>query len=487
MPPSSATAHEPALSHLPLRVPAAALVGTATFAFLLANGNALLNDPDTQWHVAIGRWIWAMQAVPRTDLFSHTFEGAPWIAKEWLSQLLLYAAQISGGWLGVACLAAAALAGTVALVYAWLLRWTSPNVALGAAAVLLIVAAPHALARPHLLALPILAVWMIGLVEAVRRETAPPWWLAGAVVLWANLHASFPLGLAAAALVGAESVLQALPTERRRLAARWAGFLAISVLAAFATPYGFEPIFVALHLFGTVESIGYIQEWQPLAADAAGILSLAVLGAALAILAASWRRNVMRIVLTALLGAMMIRHSRFETSFVLVALIICAGPARTRFDAFRERPMRPYGRWNARTGLAVALALVLVVGLASLQPFRPSPSKTPVAALATARAAGLVGRVYNDYDFGGFLIAQGIKTFIDGRSDQLFIGGFMKGLEDALEAADPTPFARLLDRHAVDWALVQPNSPAARHLSATIGWERIHSDDVAVVFRRKQT
>ena len=216
MPHNSVASHVPASSSQPPQIPAAVLVGAATFALLLANGNALLNDPDTQWHVAVGQWIWGMQAVPRIDVFSHTFAGEPWIAKEWLAQLILYAVQFSGGWLGVACLAALALAGTVALVCGWMLRTTSPTVAFGAAAVLVIVAAPHTLARPHLLALPILAGWMIGLIEAVRREIPPSCWFAALIALWANLHASYPLGLLAAGLLGAEAVMRAPSSARDR-------------------------------------------------------------------------------------------------------------------------------------------------------------------------------------------------------------------------------------------------------------------------------
>ncbi|HTZ80697.1 MAG TPA: hypothetical protein VMC10_22490, partial [Stellaceae bacterium] len=36
-------------------------LGVAVFAYalLLLVGEQLLNDPDTFWHIAAGRWIWA--------------------------------------------------------------------------------------------------------------------------------------------------------------------------------------------------------------------------------------------------------------------------------------------------------------------------------------------------------------------------------------------------------------------------------------------
>ncbi len=54
----------------------------AVLLLLLVMTDRLLQDPDTHWHIAVGRWIWESGRVPWTDPFSHTFAGAPWIAKE---------------------------------------------------------------------------------------------------------------------------------------------------------------------------------------------------------------------------------------------------------------------------------------------------------------------------------------------------------------------------------------------------------------------
>ena len=70
----------------PVLVPLA--VGGVLYLVLLISGDRLLNDPDSYWHIVVGRWIVAHRAFPTHDPFSFTFAGAPWIAKEWLSQIL---------------------------------------------------------------------------------------------------------------------------------------------------------------------------------------------------------------------------------------------------------------------------------------------------------------------------------------------------------------------------------------------------------------
>src|SRR5258708_7180632 len=74
------------------------VVGLLLFVVLLSvEGLPLLADPDTHWHIAIGNWILETGWVPTVDSHSHTFLGQPWIAKEWLSQLLLALAYDAGG------------------------------------------------------------------------------------------------------------------------------------------------------------------------------------------------------------------------------------------------------------------------------------------------------------------------------------------------------------------------------------------------------
>ena len=109
---------------------------------------------------------------------------------------------------------------------------------------------------------------------------------------------------------------------------------------------------------------------------------------------------------------------------------------------------------------------------------------TPEAAFSAAIAAGVEGPVYNDYDFGGFLIAHGVRTFVDGRSDQLFLGDFLPGLKRDVDSRDHAGFAARLARYGITWALVRTGSDDARHLVALPGWRRIHRDDVACVFVR---
>src|SRR5437899_11214299 len=63
------------------------IFGLAVYVPLLFAARAVLSDPDTYWHIAIGRWIIAHRAVPHFDVFSFSMPGAPFAPPEWLAEL----------------------------------------------------------------------------------------------------------------------------------------------------------------------------------------------------------------------------------------------------------------------------------------------------------------------------------------------------------------------------------------------------------------
>ncbi len=215
------------------------LVGLAVFARLLIEKHALLNDPDTYLHIAAGRWILAHHALPLHDPFSHSVPGAIWISPEWLAEVVFAALYDSCGWSAVVLASIASVALSIGLLAHFLLRRLEPLPALigtfAAAALLL----PHSLARPHILALPLLVVWAGVLFGARDAERPPPFRLLPVMVLWANLHGSFLVGLALAAFAAGEAVWQ--PRRGRSRVAEgtlWGGFALASLAAACVTPHG---------------------------------------------------------------------------------------------------------------------------------------------------------------------------------------------------------------------------------------------------------
>ena len=200
---------------------------------------------------------WRNGTVPTVDPFSFTFAGQPWIAKEWLSQLLMAVAFKLGGWGGVTALAAGALGVSFALMLRLLLRDLRPLPAAVFVLAAIAMTLPHFLARPHVLAFPFMLIWMAGLVRAVEERRAPAPLLLLAMLLWANLHGGFTLGL----LLGGAFALEALLGARDAGSARRcssAGRSSASPRCSWPASRPTDPnrSWVTLRIFGLGDTLG---------------------------------------------------------------------------------------------------------------------------------------------------------------------------------------------------------------------------------------
>jgi hypothetical protein len=131
----------------------------------------------------------------------------------------------------------------------------------------------------------------------------------------------------------------------------------------------------------------------------------------------------------------------------------------------------------------VSFLAVGTVAYAAVHPFRPHPHGAPAAAV-TALKKFHPAHVFNDYDFGGYLIANGVAPFIDGRTE-LYGEKFFVDENAAISLRKPEKLFELLDKYKIDATLLRPQGPANRLLDHMDGWQKVYSDDIATVFIRK--
>jgi hypothetical protein len=455
------------------------LVGAGVYVLLLTLGPRLLNDPDSYSHIAVGRWIMAHGAVPASDPFSFSMHGAPWITFEWLSEVIYAAAYALAGWAGVVALATAAIALAVGLLTRSLLRELSPTPALLMVIAAVMLLAPHILARPHVLTLPIMVAWAAALVHCMDRRAPPPYWALPLLVLWANLHGSVVLALG---LIG-PAVLEALLDEKRsewpRVLLRWLPFTALAVAACCLTPYGPGSLLMPLKTLGLGPALGWITEWRSQDFGHVGAFEFLLLAGIFAL-----SRGVTLPVVRALVVLGLIHFAlaqvRNADLLAMLAPLYLAAPLARQFGARAEDDAAgPASGVN----LAALAVMIVATGLTLVRDLRPPLHNTPEAAVANAGLAE-AGPVLNDYSFGGYLIFAGIPTFIDGRGE-LYGGQFIVRYNRDVSLADLGDFLKLLDQYKFGATLLAPHTPAVALLDRLPDWQRVYSDDVAVVHKRR--
>ncbi len=461
------------------------IVGTG----LLAAGQAFLNDPDTLWHVSVGGDLWDEKAFPHLDPYSHSFAGEPWIAKEWLSQAILFAAYALGGWNGVVLLTTGVLLIVLMQVYWPLSGAVKPVYAAGVAVAAFALCGDTFLARPHIIALPVLIWFVYGVWSAGRRGRAPSFWLLAVLCLWSNMHGSFTFGFIAAGLT-----FLAYLFEHRRFADaqtyRWIIFLALCPFVSMIHPYGFEAIWSTIIIMNN-EAVPYIAEWRAFSAQEDRLVEFALLGGAAAAAATRIRLQLFTVLFLCLLAHMYLNHVRF--SYILFTL----APLLIAPEAARQFALMSYRTWAAQidqSGLERAIAkhaatataafglllfIVMICGF-SLAPWAPRQTY-PLAAINAARDYGVTGNAMNGYSFGGALIFEKIPTFVDGRSDRLYQNGFMDKIETARSAGGAEALQALIREYDIGWTIYRPGDARVKMLDDLPGWRRLYEDEYAVV------
>src|ERR1700691_5510782 len=141
------------------------------------------------------------------------------------------------GWSVVAILTGAAMASATGLLGLYLAKHLDPVPCFVVLVLALACVMPDYLARPHILALPFLVAWLIGLADANAQHRAPHWWLLPVMAVWANLHGGFVFGLALIIPFALEAVL-ADRANGMKTAKNWALFAAASLVATLLNPRG---------------------------------------------------------------------------------------------------------------------------------------------------------------------------------------------------------------------------------------------------------
>ncbi len=436
---------------------------------------AVLNDGDIYWHIAAGRWMIDNQAVLRIDPFSYTFAGHPWQNHEWLSEIAMALVYIGAGWSGVVLLFGAAAALTAGLLVRHLSRRLDGLSLIVTLVLSLACIVGSLLARPYLLALPLLEMWTAELVVAREEGRAPSWKLLPLMVLWANLHASFLIGLLLLAALALEVVWQG--SQKRANALRdWCLFGGLALLAALITPHGIYGLILPFKLVAA-PSLQEIGEWAPMNFQLFLPLGFAVAAALYVLLSRGAMVKPLRIAVLLGLLYLSLIHLRHHALIAIVGPLILAEPLGR---ALQTVPRNEKNHYDLIIGLVSAVFFITLITLRLLLPLeRGDDSTTPATALAQMPTSLLHSPTFNDYTFGGYLIFNDVRPFIDSRSelyDEKFLSSYERIAhpdKEALEAA--------LARFRVRWTIFAADSPIVFVMDSMSGWHRLYGDRWAVI------
>jgi hypothetical protein len=466
-----------------------------------------ITDPDFWWHLKTGQYLVETRSIPYTDIFSNSRFGSEWVTHEWLSEVIIYAVFRTLGLGGLIVVFSILVIAAFCLVYERC-RKRGAHIYVAGFAILLgsLATMPTWGVRPQIFSLLLAAIFISFLDRYSHREAMSSiWWLAPLMVLWANLHAGFAIGLVLIALTIAGLLLDWLLLRKDSLAEVWrrarplCWLLIICLAAVCLNPNGARLYTYPFETLTSHAMMQYIQEWK--SPDFHNVtfqaLALLLLSTFSAVAMSKKRARAGELLMLAATAWATLRSARNVAFFALVATpllaehswnFITSHRSYKWFDPSEKR--EPVEKSTLKILLNVLL-LALVLAIAALGVAR-AVAEQPVTEAQEFPAAAvdfiLTHRppqpIYNEYTWGGYLIWKlypDYRVYIDGRAD--VYGDRL--VEEWLEIHDGnTNWRQSLQDHGIRTVLVKPDAALASLLRQDNGWRKVFEDRQAVIFVR---
>lgn len=450
-------------------------------------------DYDIWWHLKVGDWIVEHFAVPHTGILSRVAQDRPWVAYSWGYEVLLSRAYAQFGLLGIGVFGVALTIGVAFFAY-WMPRRLSGHFWLSCSLAALVCSAFlfNGMPRPVFLSEMLYCVTLTLILEAQRSGRLQRlYWLPLLVLIWANLHIQFIYGLFVVGLFVGITLIQCAIGSfgiwpdflfRPRLPLK--PLLLIFFLCILATvmgPNSYHLYLVVLAYTKAKFAYSVIMELQPLSFRGFSNFVELFLAAA-GFYAVGWKKKLdpWKISLLVIASAVAFRTTRdaWFICFSAAACIAYATAVKTSEVRTKHSTEFPLG------------ALALIATLFFVAPFvnfdtrildRAISHNYPVDAVNFLRRTPLRGPLYNNLNWGGFLMwyMPQLPVAVDGRND--LYGDDLDKIFYYSQSGFPSyktdPY---LDEAGV--VIIESQLPLAKLLSIDPRFKLIYHDDIATVY-----
>lgn len=452
-----------------------------------------VRDLDIWWHLKVGDWIVEKMAFPHNGIFSLTAVNRPWIAYSWGYEVILSRAYY---WFGLIGIGLFGIVLTILNAYAvfWSLRrlsgrfWEAWLLTAFTLYTFLFVLLP----RPVFVSIFLYVVLLTVLLEANRSANVRQlYWLPILFLVWANFHIQFVYGLFVLGLFVAAQILPlvadslgitpgyvrsaSLPVKPLAL------LFAACTLATLISPYGYHLYSVVLTYSKARYSYEMILELQPMSFRfAIHFVELAL--AAGGFIALGWRKELDLFKLALIIFASVVG---FRTARDCWFLAITAAAFIADFPATQPDDGET---WPERGAIAITLVFFLVLlsrgyGFDERTLDHMVSTDFPVDAANFLRQNPLPGPLYNNLDWGGFLIwyMPQYPVAIDGRND--LYGDDLDRIFNEAQSASHYKNDPYLSRAGC--VLLEKTCPLALSLKLDPRFEVVYEDSIAIIFARR--
>jgi hypothetical protein len=455
--------------------------------YYLANAPLLLAHYDLGWHLAAGDLIREQGQIPFYDPWSFTSAGRQWFNLSWLwdviasalfqhtnfSGLILFVVAcgaVIAGYLTSLCLRSGASPIAVCIPVFW--------------ACLFYPAFAGAYPNIYLAVSPNMATMLFSVIfygECWKR-TRLIFLLPAIMILWANLHGGFLLGLI---IVGVFCGVALLRWDRANFKI-YSLILAGCFIATFVNPLGWHIYQGLASVLGNF-SQAYITEWWPFYRNIAVPGSIPGIIYILVFVGLELRDRGLRALEPRLLSWLFLLLGLYQFRYMSFFFIFSTVPVALHLD--RLLPKHPNNFRGERlllaAGVIAACALPLVY--LHIQPALALPQMLSEQDVLYLQTHFPRARLLNHWNYGGLLIFRtrgSIPVFVDGRASTAYPDALLREYFKLIEAEfDEAAWDAVLEKYQIDTVLwVKAHEELRRFLVGKRGWKEAYAGSYASIY-----
>lgn len=464
---------------------------------------------DLWGHLAYGRYLWQHGTLPATEPLMPLARGVPFVDSAWLSQLVGYWTVESFGIAGLQGLTALVILAMVGLFYHRLFQWTRSGLCawLGTASLLWLNWANLSVTRPQLAGLLMFVVVLHRLTSRQPRSSD----IASVplvMLLWANLHGSFVMGLS---LMGLFLFGRMIDLARRT--GTWRSWLhdnhvrrgwvwcQLSFVASLVNPWGLG-LYVHIFDVGRNPNLQALTEWHPLNIRALhGMVFVAATLALVVLYRLTPRRIAAWEPLTLIsLSVATLWSARFMVWWGPLAALLMTVHFHAvcrRWMSWRAEPAESpkNGKWSVVSmGLIWIFFAYSPLGMRLVHHKEPDPARalsnnTPLGIVAWLNEHPPQGLVFNPYEWGDYLLWAGpaeLQIFLNSHAHLVpaeVWTHYLAVMDQTVEGAE------VLRRYGVNTVILDAEyrSSLIRKMKDDPEWKLAYEDNRGAVFQRKRS
>jgi len=473
---------------------------TILFYLCFYSKSDMLGDGDTGYHIRAGEYIINTLTIPTHDMFSFHSPPLSWTAHEWLSEVIMAGIHNAFGLTGIVVFFSFLLSLAHYLLFR-ILRSYKSNILWSILIIILVIGSSliHWLARPHIFSLLLMIIWYYLLESWHYGRMNRLYLLPFIMLLWVNLHGGFLGGfmLLGAYLVGnIVSMLTTTSSERdhyRQKCSQLGMTIGICLLVCLVNPYGYHILLFPFKLVSDKYIMDHVSEFlSPNFHHRMPFKYLLFL--MITLFAVTKKRlDAAELVLVLLFTNMALYSARYIPLFALIVAPILTRQAswiqdvpENRITLFFRKRAENISKIDASvSGYIWPAAAVLLVVIAAFfgRIHHTFDEKTkPVAAVEFLMKEKIAGNIFNNDEFGDYLIYRAYphyKVFIDGRLD-MYGTDIMKEYYKVINFEHD--WEKTVNKYRITWVFFNSDSMLSRYLMKDSNWKLIYSDKVASIF-----